>query len=76
MKLNKNYWEERYQNNEIGWDTGTITTPLQEYIDQIENKNLYTIIGICMMGFLGLGGLSFTLGGSIKGKIFFYFYLN
>ena len=24
-----------------------------------------------MMGFLGLGGLSFTLGGSIKGKIFF-----
>lgn len=44
MKLNKNYWEERYQNNEIGWDTGTITTPLQEYIDQIENKNLKILI--------------------------------
>ena len=44
MKLNKTYWEERYQNNEIGWDTGTITTPLQEYIDQIENKNLKILI--------------------------------
>ena len=39
-KMNKEYWENRYQNNEIGWDVGKITTPLKEYIDQVENKNL------------------------------------
>lgn len=33
-----NYWEERYQNNETGWDIGSISTPLKEYIDQITDK--------------------------------------
>lgn len=44
MKLNSQYWENRYQNNETGWDVGQITTPLKEYIDQIENKNLKILI--------------------------------
>ena len=44
MKLNKDYWENRYQSNEIGWDAGTITTPLKEYIDQLENKSLKILI--------------------------------
>lgn len=44
MKLTKEYWEDRYQNNDIGWDTGSITTPLKEYIDQIENKDLKILI--------------------------------
>ena len=44
MKLNSNYWEERYQNNETGWDTGKITPPLQDYIDQIENKSIQILI--------------------------------
>ncbi|MFD2890776.1 methyltransferase domain-containing protein [Flavobacterium chuncheonense] len=44
MKLNKDYWENRYQTNETGWDTGTITTPLKEYIDQLENKSLKILI--------------------------------
>lgn len=43
-KLNKEFWEERYQNNETGWDVGKITTPLKEYIDQIENKELKILI--------------------------------
>lgn len=42
--MNKEYWEKRYQNNETGWDTGKITTPLQEYIDQIKNKSLKILI--------------------------------
>jgi cyclopropane fatty-acyl-phospholipid synthase-like methyltransferase len=33
-----NYWEERYQNNETGWDIGSISTPLKEYIDQLTDK--------------------------------------
>ena len=44
MKLNSNYWEERYQNNEIGWDVGSISTPLKEYIDQIEDKSIKILI--------------------------------
>ena len=43
-KMNKNFWEERYQKNETGWDVGKITTPLKEYIDQIENKELKILI--------------------------------
>ena len=44
-KKNKmNYWEERYQKGETGWDAGAITTPLKEYIDQITNKTLKILI--------------------------------
>ena len=39
-----NYWEERYQKGETGWDAGAITTPLKEYIDQIKNKDLKILI--------------------------------
>ncbi|WP_130736548.1 methyltransferase domain-containing protein [Flavobacterium sp. J27] len=44
MILNKKYWEERYKNQDTGWDTGKITTPLKEYIDQIENKEIRILI--------------------------------
>lgn len=44
MKLNSDYWENRYKNNEISWDTGTITTPLKEYIDQIKDKSIKILI--------------------------------
>lgn len=44
MKLNKEYWEKRYQNEDIGWDCGSITTPLKEYFDQIEDKTTKILI--------------------------------
>lgn len=44
MKLNKNYWENRYENNDISWDTGEITTPLKDYFDQLTNKSLKILI--------------------------------
>lgn len=44
MQLNSNYWEERYKNNETGWDVGQITYPLKEYIDQIEDKSIQILI--------------------------------
>ena len=44
MKLNSAYWEDRYSNNETGWDVGKITTPLKEYIDQIEDKSIKILI--------------------------------
>jgi methyl halide transferase len=42
--LTREYWENRYKNQEIGWDVGEITTPLKTYIDQLENKNLRILI--------------------------------
>ena len=47
MELNKNYWESRYNHDDFPWDTGSITTPLKEYFDQMENKNLRILIPGC-----------------------------
>jgi SAM-dependent methyltransferase len=43
-QFSKQYWTERYQTNQTGWDAGTITTPLKEYIDQLKNKNSAILI--------------------------------
>jgi SAM-dependent methyltransferase len=44
MKLNSDYWEGRYQNNETGWDIGAISEPLKNYIDQIKDKSIKILI--------------------------------
>jgi len=47
IQLSKNIWNERYHNNDTGWDIGHISTPLKEYFDQIENKSLKILIPGC-----------------------------
>lgn len=42
--LNKTYWENRYQEQETGWDIGLVSTPLKEYIDQLKNKKIKILI--------------------------------
>ena len=42
--LNKEYWENRYENNDAIWDIGHVSTPLKEYIDQLENKKIKILI--------------------------------
>ncbi len=44
MKLNKEYWEERYQKGEDQWNVGDISTPIKEYIDQITDINIKILI--------------------------------
>jgi hypothetical protein len=44
MTLNKEYWEKRYENNDAVWDIGYVSTPLKEYIDQLENKTIKILI--------------------------------
>jgi len=44
MKLNKEYWESRYQDQTTGWDLGEIATPIKEYIDQLDNKDIRILI--------------------------------
>lgn len=38
MNLNKEFWEDKYANNQLRWDIGHISTPLKAYIDQLSNK--------------------------------------
>lgn len=42
--MEQEYWKNRYKNKETGWDAGTITTPIKEYIDQLTDKNLKILI--------------------------------
>jgi len=44
MDLSENYWNNRYLTNNIGWDIGSVSTPLKNYIDQLTNKNLKILI--------------------------------
>jgi methyl halide transferase len=44
MILDKEYWDKRYLEKETGWDIGHVSTPLKEYFDQIDNKDLKILI--------------------------------
>ena len=44
MDLSAKAWDNRYQNNDIGWDLGEISNPLKNYFNQLENKNLKILI--------------------------------
>lgn len=43
-KFNQNYWENNYVNNEIGWDIGYVSPPIENYFNQITNKNISILI--------------------------------
>ncbi len=45
--LDDKYWSERYQTRQTGWDIGQPSTPLQAYIDQLEDKNIAILIPGC-----------------------------
>ena len=38
------YWSERYQKANTGWDIGHPSTPLKEYVDQLADKSLKILI--------------------------------
>ncbi len=40
----ESYWSARYEASNTPWDAGAITTPLKDYIDQLENKQLRILI--------------------------------
>lgn len=44
QKLDINYWNQRYLDNEFGWDIGEISTPLKNYFDQLTDKNCCILI--------------------------------
>lgn len=44
MKLDQDFWSDKYQSNQLGWDLGGVSPPLKAYIDQIENKDISILI--------------------------------
>ncbi|MEM7548649.1 MAG: methyltransferase domain-containing protein [Bacteroidota bacterium] len=48
---NESYWSDRYKTGQIQWDTGSITTPLKEYFDQLTDKNIKILIPGCGNGY-------------------------
>lgn len=40
MDFTSDYWEDRYQENTTGWDLGVVSTPIKEYIDQLDTKDI------------------------------------
>jgi SAM-dependent methyltransferase len=42
--LNQHYWDLRYEQNQLGWDLGTVSPPLKSYFDQVEDKSLKILI--------------------------------
>jgi thiopurine S-methyltransferase len=46
-KLDALYWQNRYENNQAGWDLGTASDPIVEYVNQLSNKDLSILIPGC-----------------------------
>lgn len=46
-ELDANFWDDRYKENNTGWDVGYGSTPLLEYTSQVENKNIRILIPGC-----------------------------
>jgi methyl halide transferase len=45
--LDETYWNNRYANNETGWDMRRVSPPIKAYIDQLANKQLRILIPGC-----------------------------
>ncbi|MEN8249914.1 MAG: methyltransferase [Bacteroidota bacterium] len=50
MRFDEKYWSEQYKSQLTGWDAGNITTPLKEYIDQLEDKSIRILVPGCGNG--------------------------
>ena len=47
MNLDKDFWNDRYVGQQIGWDLGAPSKPLKEFIDTLEDKTLRILIPGC-----------------------------
>ena len=52
-KLSAEYWNDRYQKSEIGWDLKQVSPPIKEYIDQLRDKSISILIPGCGSGYEG-----------------------
>lgn len=45
--LNDQYWSERYEKSQTGWDVGNVSPALKDYFDQLTNKSASILIPGC-----------------------------
>ncbi len=53
-ELNPQYWSDRYEAEQTGWDLGEISPPLKAYFDQLENKDIKILIPGCGRAYEGI----------------------
>jgi len=44
MKLTKEFWNDRYVNEDTGWDLGSISNPIKDYVEQLTDKEVKILI--------------------------------
>jgi methyl halide transferase len=44
MNLDKDFWNNKYIENNTGWDLENVSPPIAAYFDQVENKALKILI--------------------------------
>lgn len=44
LPLDQEYWNNRYLNDDSGWNIGAVSAPLQAYFDQLTDKELHILI--------------------------------
>lgn len=44
MELDRRFWEDKYSENNTGWDIGSVSPPLKAYVDQLHNNDLSILI--------------------------------
>ena len=49
--MEKSFWESRYEQQQTGWNIGSVSTPIKEYLDQLTDKNVRILIPGCGFGF-------------------------
>ena len=52
-KLSSEYWSNRYQNNDTGWDLKKITPPIKSYVDQLTDTSISILIPGAGKGYEG-----------------------
>jgi len=45
--MSEQFWENRWVENNIGWDLGEVSRPIKEYIDQLSDKSIKILIPGC-----------------------------
>ena len=45
--MEKEFWDERWESNQTGWDVGHVSPPLKAYIDQLTDKSIRILIPGC-----------------------------
>jgi len=47
MKIDKEFWDQRWENEETGWDIGSASPPIVSFINKLKDKSISILIPGC-----------------------------